>query len=80
MFFRVSSLFALALCALHVSAGRLLPIASLLVSLNLSTSAPGFVEVRQIGNLQCNIDRGEIVADILAMQGTLKTLASQLSS
>ncbi|KAI0634184.1 hypothetical protein C8Q77DRAFT_1110310 [Trametes polyzona] len=35
---------------------------------------------RQIGDLQCNIDRLSIVAALAATQGTLKSLAKDLSS
>lgn len=47
---------------------------------HLMYAAPMTPTKRQIGDLQCNIARGEIVADILAMQGTVSTLAKQVSS
>ena len=35
---------------------------------------------RQIGNIQCNINRLQIVTGLAGLQNTLKTLASQSSS
>lgn len=46
----------------------------------ISYTAPMASTKRQLGDLQCNIARGEIVADILAMQSTVSTLAKQVSS
>lgn len=42
-------------------------------------TAPTSAAKRQIGDLQCNINRLQIVSDIAQMQGTVKTLASQVS-
>ncbi|KAI0708675.1 hypothetical protein C8Q76DRAFT_799905 [Earliella scabrosa] len=38
------------------------------------------IAARQIGNLQCNVDRLKIVGTLAAMQGTLKKLAGQVSN
>ncbi|KAI8989179.1 hypothetical protein BD414DRAFT_486325 [Trametes punicea] len=38
------------------------------------------ITVRQIGDLQCNVDRLSIVAGLATTQGTLKTLSKELAS
>ena len=35
------------------------------------------IAARQIGNIQCNIDRLSIVGDLAGLQKTLKTLTTQ---
>ena len=44
-----------------------------------STAPAPEIAARQIGNLQCNVDRLKIVGTLAAMQGTLKKLAGQVS-
>ena len=42
--------------------------------------APVFEEKRQVGDLQCNLDRAEIVGALVVMQGTVNSLKTETAS
>ncbi|KAI0643803.1 hypothetical protein C8Q79DRAFT_915070 [Trametes meyenii] len=50
---------------------------SLLAGSQISAAPAYSIAARQVGDLQCNLDRLSIVADLAAMQGTLKSLATK---
>ncbi len=56
------------------------PCAQSYSQLTASTAPAGEIVARQVGDLQCNLDRLSIVAALAATQGTLKTLSKQLTS
>ncbi|CAL1714152.1 unnamed protein product [Somion occarium] len=59
---------------------RLVLLFFLALSAVLIDAAPVQADKRQIGNLQCNVDRVKIVSDIAGAKSTVNTLATQLAS
>ncbi|KAI0356983.1 hypothetical protein OH77DRAFT_1400029 [Trametes cingulata] len=55
-------------------------LSSLLAGSQIYAAPAGDIAARQIGNLQCNIDRLSIVAGLADTQKTLKTLSTELAS
>ncbi|KAI0372423.1 hypothetical protein BV20DRAFT_939955 [Pilatotrama ljubarskyi] len=53
---------------------------ALLAGTQLQAAPVHEIAARQIGDLQCNVDRLSIVADLAALQGTLKSLSKQVAS
>ncbi|KAI0672375.1 hypothetical protein C8Q78DRAFT_1026637 [Trametes maxima] len=53
---------------------------SLLAGSQILAAPAHDIAARQVGDLQCNLDRLSIVADLAATQGTLKSLAKQAAS
>ena len=60
-----------------VSAPHTVHIANALATSPLCLAPVAEIAARQVGDIQCNVDRLSIVGDLAGLQKTLKTLSGQ---